>query len=726
MVVKNSDQPLGTAFVLALPLAVLLFALWLPFGFSMTGLIEEWDLLGLFAAHGPFFYVHPDGPLAPHGLRPLMPLSFALAHVLDMDSFDGAHWLTLAALFAKGCAMVYLTMRATGSRGWGVVAGVLVILWPADTMQMAFRSLHINVALACALSGCALLLKALDMRRLAVAISLALLAALLFLVGVFIYEAALTLIGVPLAVLIARHGISRGDRPSARSTWVVLFWMLSGGLYIAYAAWVIPTISSYQAQVTGDAQSLVAALREVWPKLFSVGIVRAAAGGWIDSVRMVRTEFQSRIYLGAAAAIVAIGGLGAIRAASSRGTARMRDEAVVSWAVPWRVALVGFVLMVLGYAPFLSSPAHIAISQRTYLWSTPGAVLLCVGLLMVIWRIARAPVVLATLVLLVYGMGAQLYQLHHYVELSQRQRALVRAIVENFESKPGEILLVLDESGQLGHTWMFSNESLFYVLSHVYGRPFGRFEVCSVPNLEWQRGDPLGRKGQCVETGTEWTFNFLPPPAEPGQVQAAPEVSRRIAKSQTVVVEIGADGQPRMRAEAAAHRQNLLEGQETVDRRYRGILAPRSGPWIQSMFRDERVTDSYRWNFGNWWNMDVPPRGVGWREVEWTGDGLKHRSSAWKMSRVADLRFELATGQGHYTLRGEFDQFASDTVKQSIALRLNGHAVPLRWVSGGGFDAEVPDGAVKRGFNRLEFISDLDDRGQGFAARLDWFAISPR
>ncbi|MGY3620446.1 hypothetical protein [Bradyrhizobium sp. USDA 10063] len=39
----------------------LVAAIWLPFGFALGGLIEEWTELGLFAIHGPIFLVDEAG-----------------------------------------------------------------------------------------------------------------------------------------------------------------------------------------------------------------------------------------------------------------------------------------------------------------------------------------------------------------------------------------------------------------------------------------------------------------------------------------------------------------------------------------------------------------------------------------------------------------------------------------------------------------------------------------
>lgn len=726
MITGNKREALAVAATLLLPSVVILVALWLPFGFAMTGLIEEWDLLGLFAIFGPFLTARLDGPLAPHGLRPLMPMSFDIAYLIGRDSFIGWHLLTLAALLVKGGAMTYLVNRATGSRAWGVVAAVLLLLYPADTMQLSFRSIHINVALALSLAGCALLVRALEARRTTSVVATAVAASVLYLAGIAIYEVALMLIALPLAVQFVRSGWRRRMGTSrARLFAVAAPWLASAVIYVGYAAWLVPKIASYQGSVTGDKKSLLATAYGAWPQLFTVGSARALIGGWIDAARMVATEYASFVYLMCSALIVALVIVLAIRF-DQRSRATPPGDSTESWAMSARLVVAGAVLMLMGYAPFLTSAAHLAISQRTFLWATPGAVLVWVGLLLALWRLARAPAAVTLLALLVLGLGGQLFQFHHYVNLSERQRSVLRAIVEGSDAVPQDkTLLVLDRSNQLGHTWLFPGTGLFYALSYLHGHGVGPVEVCRTSSMEWQRVDLFNRKGTCVEDNSGWTFSPAPSASAPGVAATVPE-SHRLAKEHVVVVEISADGSTVEQLGVADRRRRLQTGMETIDRRYRGILAPRADGPIRPMFRDQFVSERYRWDFGDWWNLDVPQRGVGWREAEWLGNGLSRRSGAWKTGATADLHFELAPAAHSYVVRGRFDQFSGETIRNSLNLRMNGQPLPLRWVSEFDFQADVPVGLPARGVNSLEFVSDLNSQFFGFSMWLDWVEVSPR
>lgn len=716
---SRSHRLPGGAWVYLASAALVIAALWLPFGFALTALIEEWDLLGMFQQHGVFFYTHLDGPVAAHALRPLMPLSFALAHLLAPDSFNGWHVLMISALLGKAWALGDLAACATDSRRCGVFSAALVLLYPADTMQLSFRSIHINVALACALVGCALWVRAWDARTRSGAWILAGTSALLLLGAVLIYEVALTLILLPLAIcfVVAR----RVGVPVAGRLPLLAAWSLPVLLYGGYLAWVFPRIATYQGGVTGSSNGLLKRALEVFPQWFEVGGARALLGGWIDAVGIVTTAFQSRSYLWVASAVVcllvlAVGGRG-----SARGS-RVGPDA----RAPLRLFLVALVLMMLGYAPFLASPPHMAISQRTFLWATPGAVLAWVAALW--WLAGRARVVAGAMggALLFFGLGAQLYQFHQYVELAQQQRRVLRSIVESFEAAtPDQRLLVIDRTAQIGHTWMFADQSLQFALGYLLDRPIGPFEVCRWPSFEWQRVDSLGRKGSCVEQASRWTFAFPTAVSGPGVPLVASKPARSLQKDGLVRADIDEQGHAVGRPEAAPWRAHLAAGDDAASRRYRGILAVEARPWIGPMFRDQFPSSEYRYSFGDWWSIESPPRGAGWREAEWRRDGLfKHRSTAWKMSPSAELFFDIRPVAQAYVMRLRFDQFANPT-DRDLRLSLNGVEVPFRWLGDLALEAYVAPHLLTAGRNRFELQSPLAPDYFGLSLRVDEILITP-
>jgi len=124
----------------ALASTILVCLLWLPFGFGMVGNIEEWDILSLLTRHGVFFFAGENSPLASHRLRPLTAAPNAVAYLLSPDSFVGMHLLQMASLIVKGTAAGLMGYWLLRSRLYAVMLALLVIVLPADTMQLSFRS----------------------------------------------------------------------------------------------------------------------------------------------------------------------------------------------------------------------------------------------------------------------------------------------------------------------------------------------------------------------------------------------------------------------------------------------------------------------------------------------------------------------------------------------------------------------------------------------------------
>ena len=72
--------------IIVAPALTILF-IWLPFGFELCGLVEEWIILDLFRTHGIFFFATHSSPLPHHSLRPLTILPHAIAYWMDSNSF---------------------------------------------------------------------------------------------------------------------------------------------------------------------------------------------------------------------------------------------------------------------------------------------------------------------------------------------------------------------------------------------------------------------------------------------------------------------------------------------------------------------------------------------------------------------------------------------------------------------------------------------------------------
>ena len=705
----------------ALPSAAVVLLLWLPFGFSLHGLIEEWDVLGTFTISGPVLFVTPHSFFEVHRLRPLTVFPHALGYLLDRDSFDAWHWIMMAMLVLKGAASSYLGTRITRSPRWGVCFGLLVLLYPADTMQLSFRGLHINAALAMVLLGAALLVYAQDRRPgvgrwLVVALGAASLVA-----AQLMYEVAFTLVLFPLLVLWCRDGFGLAWQKLRVQSLPTLGWIVAALLYAGYVVWASSKGGqSYQQSLT-DGHSPVDILRAALPKLFQIGMLRAFVGGWFDAWGIAKTEFAGRAYLFAFGLVSSLLVLAWPRC-EPQSTEAVRPAHDLSWAHLGRMVLAGLVLFVLGYGPYLFSGAHVLISQRTYLFAAPGAALVVLVLLIALSRAWRPLAGAAILGFMTLGAAAQLYQFQHYVQISEAQRKILRVIVENFDGEAGaKSLLILDGSNRLSHTW-FLRDNLHLALTYLYDRPVNPPEICLMPSGERQQLDALGRAGRCIEEADRWVFQNAA--AVPG-VTASPQSAKAIAKSDLITLRIQADGSVVPDPALEAYRAQLATADTPSARRYRGILRPEVGGLHLGLFASPENADSYRWDFGRWWSLEEPTRGNGWREAEWKIGRLHHDASAWKTQKKSSLLFELSPKAAPYALSGTFTAIVSPSIKDSIQLRLNGMDVPIHWISELKFIATVPPHVLRKGTNTLEVNSATDRGYYDLSAQLSDFAIGP-
>ncbi|WP_223483753.1 hypothetical protein [Pseudomonas sp. A-RE-19] len=697
-----------------IPVAFLVFALWLPYGFSLIGLIEEWGLLGLFTTSGLFFFADTSSPLAAHALRPLTIFPQALAYFLDPYSFKYWNLLLALSLCVKGSSLSYITTHLTGSLKWGVIAGLLIVIYPADTMQLSFRALHINWALSSILLGTAVFIAAKNSTTPIASYLMAGLSAILLLTACAMYEASLLLTALPFLIMFARSGIKLAISQLRQQIWKHLIWFTGALTYIVYAIYTAPLIKSYQGAIAGT--NTISTIKLSLPNLFSIGLLRTTLGGWYDALQITTIEFNTYWYALSVLAIATI-----ITLALLHKLKRTDVSASPSLMLSARLLIAGIILVLLGYAPFLLSPAHQSISQRTFLFATPGGVFATLATLIAISKINKHLATCCMAFLIFIGFSTQLYQFHHYVKLSDRQRSILKNIVERFDGDiKDKTLVIIDKTNQLNHTWMFINGNLQATLNYIYGHPFNKVEVCHALGNEWQQIDSLARKGTCEETATEWLFHYPTPVSGPG-IEKGPQLeAKKLVKSQTATILVNPDEVTKV---DSLRTDMLRSDQGHTGSIYRGFIDKPDYHNSLVNFTDQGSSDHYFWSFGDWWSMELPTAGSGWREADWTINKFQHKSLAWKSNKNAFLDFKFSPSADRYYLQGLFDVMASPEITTSMKIELNGVDTPLKWTDGNKFKAELVRSQLRNGMNTITFISDTDEKYYGLAGKLDWIEI---
>ena len=703
--------------VLILPSLLIVALLWLPFGTSLRGLIEEWDVLGLFTVHGVFFLANADSPLYLHSIRPLTVLPQAIAYALDPDSFAWWHVILAGTLVLKGGAAALLGWLMLRSARWAMAFGALVLLYPADTMQLAFRGMHINVAVALVLLASALLVIAHDTLERRRGIVLGAAAAVLLAVAALMYEASLALVPLPLLVLVTRDGFAAAIARLRMRLELSALWLAGAATWLVNLLVATGARGSYQGTVAGT--QLTATLQQTVPKLFSVAITRALMDGWLDALRMLRAEYASYIYVIAAAAACCL----CIVAVDRWLFRQVQPPPPADSRRLLRLALCGLVALVLGYAPYLLSISHVLINQRTYLFATPGAAMVVLAVLLALAARWRALAASAAAVLILLGFSAQAFQFRHYISISETQRGLLREIVENFDGElGGKTLLILDGSNRLNHTWMLRT-NLKWALSYLYGKNLSMVHICLMPSHDWPVLDELGRPGECIEEPGGWRLRQSSVVTGSG-FSAPPRTSAIYLRNEDLVIlRIGEDGRITGNSARAERLRQLTLGSEPVAQRYRGVLLPPAWPsGLQAQFV-EPPEGYYRWDFGRWWSMEQPIHGSGWRAAEWELHPMHQDASAWTVNDTATLVFELRRPGPAGVLGGQFDLFASEAVRNTLHFSINGQPLKHQWLPDNRFFADIPPGTVREGSNIFEVHAPVAPDYYGLAARLTWFEV---
>lgn len=693
------------------PVTLVVLLVWLPFGFRLGALIEEWAVLDVFRQEGPVFLVGPGSLLAEHRLRPLTVLPHAIAFAFDPDSFDGWHALMIAILVVKGACCAALLWWATRSRLQAAFYGMLVVVYPADTMQLSFRAFHINASLAMVLLACGLQLYASCRRGRMRAAVASVAAGMALVVAAGLYEAALMLAALPVLVACVRLGWRRGMQwwwsgRVAIAGWVLAFAACSGFLFIGLRG-----SGTYQGAVFGSATSLSATVPARLTDLATIALPRALWGGWIDAVRVLRHEFHDYVYLAlAVAAMAAI-------------LHRLRDDRSVGGCergAGRRAVIVGLTLLVLGYLPYLASVPHVHTPQRTYLFATPGAALVLLALVCGSTRSRPFARLAACAIVLGAGLGAHLFQFDRFTRIYDTQRALLGELVRTLpQGAAHPRILVRDGSATLADLWTL-RLSLRTALNYFLPTPLEQVDICVEPGGHWLQLDNLMRPGDCLDRVDHWMLRPAAPVGGPGLPRTEPPSPQMLPKDRIRVLILDASGDAVERPGAARG-----ESAATAAGRRQAMLYEKPRRFVLDPFDDARSTDRYRWDVGRYWGIEFPQRGVGWRMPDWRLGPFGQAASVWKTQRVSTLLFELEPAGGDYRLTGRFSVILSDTIARATRMRVNGSEVAYRWGEGGTFVAPVPAGIVVAGTNVVEFDAPVDPDYFGLSLALEWTSLEP-
>lgn len=336
-------------------LALLTFALWLPFGWNVAPLMDGWVLLARADVNDlPIFYpqVSPT--------RPLTYAPWVISTLLTPESFVAQNALYALALFGTGAAMYGLLRRLLPDQpalAW--LGAALLIVFPADHGIFYLDAINIRCSLmftVIAAYGLLLYWDRPSLARLAVMLAAQVLSLLM-------YE-----IGIPLLLLLPLLLVWRDGRPTRHWWGVAALWSAFPLAWLVYfAATVLLGDASYartMLDTSGAAAQLITGLAYVYRQHLWTGF----ALGWSH-------RFDVPLTFVALAALIGVG-VGLVGWASAQRPLPTRRAA---WLAVWGLAalLAGFVM----YIP-TAEFNNITYIWRLYYFTSVGAVVaLIAGLL---------------------------------------------------------------------------------------------------------------------------------------------------------------------------------------------------------------------------------------------------------------------------------------------------------------------------------------------------------
>lgn len=704
--------------IIAAPALTILF-IWLPFGFELGGLVEEWIILDLFQTHGLFFFATHSSPLPHHSLRPLTILPHAIAYWMDSNSFFWWHILTIFGLTLKGCSLAFIGSKLTNSLSWGMFLGVISIIYPADTMQICFRSIHINIALGLLLFAAALTMIANDQENNRLKVVFCSFSVFFFLSSILMYEAGVFLFFIPALLTYIASG---NWKNVIKSPMPLLCWTIASFFYIAYACLIVFIIKSptYQESIAQDSSKLALFFRGM-PKLFTVTLPRAVLGGWNDGINIALTEFSCPIYI-----LITAGLMCSILLIATKVKISPTNKTIETIPASLSVRLIfsGVVLILAGYLPYFISPYFWATCQRTYLFATPGASLVILGVVMQIRYCSIQLAGMSVAIFMIAGFSSQLFQFHYYLLISNSQKVVLKTIVENFDGNiDKKFLVIFDESLQFNSIWTL-RDNLHQALSYFYDKPIKPIQICTFPYMEWKNIDGYS-PGTCRIVDESLVFRRSPN-LNPDVVPANYMPAIVIPQKNTIVLNIQKDGTIETKTALDNYRNKLQISNSAQAQRYKKMLLEVSPvlPLARfQLFKGREPTDYYRWDFGKWWSMEPEFRGNGWSNIFWRG--IFNKTVVWKNQSDANLLFEFKPEACNYKIKGSIYQFYNDEIKQSVTIHVNNTKVEFEFNKDGNFEGRIRSDYFVDGVNTIKFTSKIFKDFSNTSFALDWLEISP-
>lgn len=638
-----------------IPAVLCVIALWYQFGFTLGGMIEEWDFLWMMNAIPHFWNSFPGNPMSDQfAARPLQVLPFAMARAIDGHSFIGFHFVLMIACFLRIVAGASIGFFLFRSRTYAIALGLLFLVFPADTQQMTFRTLNISVSIGLMTLGIALALRGMvapSKTRRTISIVLS---GVTSVVAVLIYEPVITLYALPILLIFGRYGIRKTLLAGRRRKSIIGLWAIAPIINAAYLAYSLVVLKSgYQMSVSqhGMLRSIIENRRYLWKS----AAYRSFYEAWTSTLDILFHQTARYGFL----AIVAVGVVLVLVAVSGRA----RNDATVSRFT--RYVVVGLLALIAGYSPFMVSEGHMNVTQRTFMAAAPGASIVVMAAIAFACRKKDVAGALVAAIFVFIGLVAQLYQFDTYTRLYVTVTRPYMSMMADMMDTKKPIHLVHDTTGIGGYFNGMYISKIRAGASDRLGVITGATALC----LD-SPASPLMTRASCKLENDVWT------------VDSIDGVSKYAAKD-VQVMEIGENFDPDYRSTHGSWNDSV------------------SFTTAQSIFKPDTADQtSYTCHADSDWGYTRFCRGERWSNGMHRTDDDKNYFLA--IAPNPTLQFDLKPAGKTYQLSIQtlgVDPYAAKNLNISI------NDTPLKWSIQRDFfiEANVPSGMLKDGLNKIKF-----------------------
>jgi hypothetical protein len=644
------------------PALLIVLVIWYQFGFSLGGMIEEWDQLWLIQKHPSVWTSFPGQAWSElFAARPLQAIPVLIAHKISDNSFFGFHLILMAACALRIVGGTLIGFFLFRNRAYATALGVLFLVYPADTQQFEFRTIHISMAIGIMVfaSGCALsaILANTSRKRW----SSAVVSASLSVIAVLIYEPVFTLYALVPLVLLARYGTYRLNNILRIRRWIAVVWLIGPILNAAYLYYAIVIFKSAY-QVTASRGNISKSIIGNIHYLIDSGAYRTFFDAWVSAWIILTDKTSSYGYLVVVALVVVV-----MLTLLSPGKQRSKNPKRL-----FRYIFTGVLLSTAGYMPYMVAETHVVISQRTFMAVAPGASIIVIALISAFCRRSNlvGAVVASGVVLL--GLVSQIYQFDSYTRDYVNIVRPYTSFLADATDPTKRVHLVFDTSGLGGHLNGMYKTKVQYAPEVRRRENDGEFILCM--------NDPQSQYilfAKCTLNQSTWNVrNFdgtiINYPA--GEVQ---------------IINVGEDFNPLYRSHLQSWRD---EGVFTES---------------DSIF-ETQDPHAYQCVADSMWGYSRFCRGEGWSDGLFNHDHFRHVNYFLAISKDTSLIFSLSPSKARYVLKAAmFGPIRADLLSQ-MKIVINGTQVNIRLV-GHELEANVPGSLLKNGQNKIEFLNVLPE-----------------